>query len=187
METTVLDDLKGQHQEKTALLISRCLLGEPCRYDGRSKGLDAELLDALRERYELIPVCPEEDGGLPTPRMPSEIRGGKVLMNMNGQGSELQRENSLKIEADIIDGLKDVTQYYQRGAELALEAAVAKGAVLALLKTKSPSCGCGRVYDGSFSGTLTEGDGIAADLLKKNGIKVIPSDLLEELMGARPL
>ena len=130
------------------LLVSACLLGKPCRYDGRSKP-DARVL-ALAERYELIPVCPETAGGLPTPRDPSERLGDKVVSN---QG-------------------RDVTAQYQKGAETALWLARRYGCKAALLKEKSPSCGSGMIYDGSFTGKLIPGDGVAAEMLKKEGLIV---------------
>ncbi len=130
------------------LLISACLLGVPCRYDG--KGKPAASIERLREKYELIPVCPEQLGGLPTPRNPSERIGGRVVME---------------------DGT-DVTAQYQKGARAALELCLREGCVAAVLKERSPSCGSGEIYDGTFTRSLVAGDGVTAELLKKNGIKV---------------
>ena len=130
------------------LLISACLLGVPCRYDGKSK--PAAKIDALREKYELIPVCPEQLGGLPTPRTPSERRGDRVVM---------------------ADGT-DVTAQYQRGARSALELYRREGCIAAVLKERSPSCGSGEIYDGTFTHTVISGDGVTAELLKQSGIKV---------------
>ena len=142
-------------------MISACLLGSPSRYDGRSvTRLTEGDVAALSERYALVPFCPEIYGGLPTPRTPSEIRDGGVFMK---------------------DG-KDVTENYKRGAEEALRLCSLLGIRRALLKEKSPSCGSGRVYDGSFTGTLTEGDGIAAGLLKANGILVYGEGSVGELL-----
>ena len=140
------------------ILVSACLLGCPCRYDGTAKA-DPRVL-ALMERHTLIPVCPEQLGGLPTPRNPSERRGERVVMS---------------------DG-RDVTAEYRRGAEEALRLARLYGCTAAVLKEKSPSCGCGRIYDGTFSGTLTDGDGVTAELLKENGIKVYGESELEKLL-----
>lgn len=135
-----------------SILISACLLGVACRYDGLSKPLDREIIEKLRQQYHLIPICPEIMGGLPTPRIPSEISSdGKVLRK---------------------DG-KDVTENYIRGAKEALRLAEIFQCETALLKEKSPSCGAGKIYDGSFSKTLTSGNGITAELLKKNGIRII--------------
>ena len=135
---------------KEPLLVSACLLGENCKYSGGNNALPPELLAALEARYRLVPVCPERDGGLPTPRLPSERKGKRVL-NRAGE---------------------DVTEAFRRGAQLALETARREGCRLALLKERSPSCGSGKIYDGSFSGTLIPGNGVAAALLKENGIAV---------------
>ena len=125
---------------KKPLLVSACLLGVSCRYDGESKPCDYVI--KLREKYILIPICPEEDGGLPTPRTPSERVGDKVLMK---------------------DG-KDVTENFKKGAEYALKKAKDFGCTMAILKARSPSCGSGKNYDGTFSGTLIDGDGVCAEL-----------------------
>ena len=141
------------------ILVSACLLGLPCRYDGRSMP-SAAVID-LREKYNLIPVCPEIFGGLPTPRVPSERVGDKVMMK---------------------DGT-DVTENYRRGAECALTVARINKCDLAILKAKSPSCGCGRIYDGTFSGTLTDGYGVTAELLSSQGIRVITEGEIGALGG----
>ena len=141
------------------LLISRCLLGEPCRYDGKSKPLLDETLQALRARYDLIPVCPEVLGGLPTPRTPSERRGGRVVMKTGA----------------------DVTAEYRRGAEEALRRAQENQVCAALLKERSPSCGRGEIYDGTFTGTLTKGNGVTAEVLLENGIPVYGDSEIETL------
>ncbi len=136
------------------ILVSACLMGEPCRFDGASKRNDA-LVRAL-DGHSVVLVCPEVDGGLPCPRLPSEIdvETGRVV---NTEGA-------------------DVTGYFERGAELCVATARAHACRLAVLKAKSPSCGCGFVYDGSFTGTLVEGDGIAARALKAAGFSVIDED-----------
>ncbi len=133
------------------LLISACLLGENCKYDGGNNVLPPGILEALRLRFELVPVCPEQLGGLPTPRVPSERRDGRVV----------SREG------------EDVTEAFRRGAEAALRIAEKKGCRRALLKANSPSCGSGTIYDGSFTGTLVAGDGVAAELLKHEKIEVL--------------
>ena len=135
------------------LLISACLVGENCKYNGGNNALPSETLAALRSRFELVPVCPEQLGGLPTPRVPSERRGARVV---NREGA-------------------DVTEAFRRGAEQALRIAEQTGCRRALLKSNSPSCGSGSIYDGSFSGRLTAGDGVAAALLKHSGIEVFGS------------
>lgn len=145
------------------LLISSCLLGVPCRYDGKSKPVP--LPKELMDNFELIPVCPEVLGGLPTPRPPAEIvsRSAGAIKVVNSEGS-------------------DVTQNYLAGAKKALEIAKANGCAFALLKEKSPSCSGGKVYDGTFSRTLTDGDGVTAALLKANGIKVFGESEIEKLL-----
>lgn len=141
------------------ILISRCLLGESCRYDGRSVPSEAACL--LREAgHTLIPVCPEVDGGLPTPRAPAEIQPDGSVFNQAGE---------------------DVSAQYRRGAELALETAQREGCQAAVLKAKSPSCGSTQVYDGSFSRILIPGQGVAARLLTQAGIHVVDEDHLGDL------
>lgn len=142
-------------------LISACLLGVACRYDGLSKPLDQETLDALKAKYRLIPICPEIMGGLPTPRIPAEI----------GALRKVTRK----------DGI-DVTENYERGATEALRLARLFDCRLAILKERSPSCGAGSIYDGSFSGTLTAGDGITAALLREHGIRIIGESGISEIV-----
>ena len=137
---------------KKTILVSACLLGVHCRYDGGSQKRD--LLDSLSERYHLVPVCPEQLGGLPTPRTPAERVGERVMTK---------------------DG-RDVTAEYRRGAEEALLLAQRLGCQTAILKARSPSCGSRSVYDGTFSGGITSGDGVTAELLKKNGIEVLSDE-----------
>ena len=139
------------------ILVSACLLGFKCRYDGKSYG--KENVTALMEKYELIPFCPEIYGGLTTPRDPAEIRGDRVV---NSKG-------------------RDVTAEYTKGAEEALRMVKLYGCDMALLKEKSPSCGSGKVYDGTFTGTLTDGWGIAARLLKEKGIRVLGESDIDKL------
>ena len=142
---------------KKTVLVSACLLGISCRYDGRSK--PDERVIALAEKYNLVPVCPEIYGGLPTPRTPSERIGERTVMK---------------------DGT-DVTENYRLGAESALSLYRTLGCEAALLKAKSPSCGVGEIYDGSFSGTLTERDGVTAELLLKEGIAVFSENEIPKL------
>lgn len=143
-----------------ALLVSACLLGERCKYNGGSNALPPELLAALEERYRLVPVCPERDGGMPTPRLPSERRGERVF---NAAG-------------------EDVSACFRRGAALALAAAEENGCRRALLKERSPSCGSGLIYDGSFRGVPIPGDGVTAELLKRNGVAVYGESRFPELL-----
>ena len=145
---------------KEKLLVSACLLGTPCRYDGVSCPSAAVL--RLCERFEPVPVCPETAGGLPTPRIPSEIVGERVL-NREGE---------------------DVTAAFVRGALTAVETARLHGITRAVLKSHSPSCGKGAVYDGSFSGTLTAGDGVTAAMLRKEGVQIYTECETEELLSS---
>ncbi len=140
------------------LLISACLLGIDCRYDGRSvRGVD---IDVLKERFYLVPVCPEIYGGLPTPRVPSERVGDRVMMK---------------------DG-RDVTENYLRGARAALELCRSLDCEIALLKEKSPSCGSGKIYDGSFDGNLIDGMGVTAEYLTRHNIKVYSEGEIDKLL-----
>lgn len=140
------------------LLISACLLGCRCRYDGASKA--HPLVEQLAQRHTLVPVCPEQLGGLPTPRPPAERRGGSVVTR---------------------DG-HDVTEQYRRGAEEALALCRTLGCGAAVLKERSPSCGHGEIRDGTFSGALAPGDGVTAELLAAHGIPVYGESRLEELL-----
>ena len=143
------------------ILVSACLLGCPCRYDGKSKPNDTVL--ALMEQHTLIPICPEQMGGLATPRVPAERRGDGVFTETGG----------------------DVTAQYRRGSEEALRLAKLYGCTHAILKERSPSCGSGQIYDGSFSRTLTDGDGVTAALLKENGITVLGENEVDTLWRSR--
>ena len=131
-------------------LISACLLGCPCRYDGKSKPIP-ENIRALLQADTLIPVCPECLGGLPTPRPPAEIVCGRVI---NREG-------------------RNVTKEYERGAQEVLRLARLYRADGVVLRHKSPSCGTRGIYDGSFTGTLCDGMGITAALLAREGILIL--------------
>lgn len=145
---------------KQHLLISLCLLGEPCRYDGKSVPMSGEVIEKLKEKYILVPVCPEQEGGLPTPRIPAERKGEQVVRRDGG----------------------DVTTEYAKGAETALSLCRKHNISIALMKAKSPSCGAGLIYDGTFSGTLTAGDGVTVALLSENGIKVYTENEINALL-----
>jgi uncharacterized protein YbbK (DUF523 family) len=137
--------------EKESLLISACLLGLDCKYDGGTNALSEKVIAGLKAKYYLVPVCPESYGGLPAPRLPSERVGDRVLAK---------------------DGT-DVTVQYKKGAETALRLAKLFGCRTAILKERSPSCGHSVVYDGTFTHTLVPGDGVAAELLMRNGVTVL--------------
>ena len=143
---------------KEKLLISACLTGENCKYNGGNNYIAA--VECLKDRYELIMVCPEQDGGLPTPRESSE-RLGDTVVSKSGN---------------------DVTAYFSRGAQHALDTALKNGCTRALLKERSPSCGSGAIYDGSFTGTVIAGDGVTAELLKTHGITVYGESHINELL-----
>ena len=153
---SVLQALK--EREYVMILVSACLCGVHCRYDGKAKP-DEEIMALMREG-RAIPVCPEQLGGLPVPRPPAEIMEGDGEAVLNGSAQVYNRLG------------QDVTQAFIMGAEETLHIASLSGAHKAILKANSPSCGAGVIYDGTFSGTTREGDGVAAALLRKNGIEV---------------
>ena len=130
------------------ILVSSCLCGVNCKYNGGNN--EDKRVAKLMDTHTVICVCPEVLGGLSTPRTPAEIVGDRVITK---------------------DG-EDVTEAFYKGAEKALEAAEKYNVDMAILKANSPSCGCGKVYDGTFSKTLVEGDGVFAKMLKEKNIKV---------------
>ena len=134
------------------ILMSKCLAGFPCRYDGKSKAVP--LLKELYERGEAVLVCPEQLGGLPTPRIPAEIRGERVI---NAAG-------------------EDVTEAFEKGAREALAIVKEKGCTLAILKAKSPSCGKGVIHNGLFNGGYVQGDGVFAAMLLEAGVPVLTEE-----------
>lgn len=144
-----------------SVLVSACLQGVPCRFDGRGKA-SSETAAAIGDRRP-VPFCPEVAAGLSTPRRPAEIVGGDGHDVLDGR-------------ARVVDdtGL-DVTEAFLEGAGRALEAARRAGCTEALLMARSPSCGRGRVYDGTFTGELRDGDGVTAALLERHGIAVRPA------------
>ena len=139
------------------ILVSACLLGVACKYSGGDNACPAML--ALAGRHTLIPVCPEVYGGLPTPRPPAERQGNCVVTE---QGA-------------------DVTAQYQKGAQTAVQLAKLTGCEAAVLKKNSPSCGCGQIYDGTFTHTLTTGSGLTAEALLAAGIPVYNEDTCDTL------
>ena len=139
------------------ILVSHCLLGEPCRYDGASR-LDRRVLELHKAGHTLIPVCPEVLGGLDSPRAPAELQPDGRVVNADGE---------------------DVTAAYQAGAEAALRIAKQSGCTAAVLKARSPSCGCGEVYDGTFTHTLKGGWGVTARLLREAGLAVMDEENMD--------
>lgn len=142
------------------VLVSACLLGVACRYDGASKGLPDSVLRELMARHTLVPACPEQLGGLPTPRAPSERLGSRVVARTGA----------------------DVTDAYTRGARqtLALAQRRLHGRPA---QAAQPSCGKGEIYDGTFTGTRVPGDGVTAALLSAHGIRVYGEDDVAELLS----
>lgn len=139
--------MKAEQSDK--YLVSACLLGENCKYNG-GNNLNEKLLRSL-EGCDIISICPELMGGLSTPRAPGEIVDGVVR---NEDGTSVDEE-------------------YRKGAELALELALREGVTKAILQSRSPSCGASQIYDGTFSGKLIPGMGVCAAKLADNGIEVI--------------
>ena len=188
------------------IAVSACLLGEPCRYDGRAKPC-ARVQELASRGHELVPVCPEMAGGLPTPRTPCEVvrapwMGASHIEHaseaqvashaanaeQDARGAEDARASAQRPTTQegssgteqtatlwkIVDANgADRTAAYERGARIELSRAREAGCELAVLKAKSPSCGSREVYDGTFSGALVPGQGIAAALFREAGIAVI--------------
>ena len=150
-------------ENKPKILISACLLGENCKYNGgnNADAICAGELVKLGQIYELIAVCPEYLGGLPTPREPAEIcPNGQVLTKFSG---------------------RDVTREFLYGAQICADIVRKNGCKIAILKERSPSCGSGEIYDGSFTGRLVSGDGLTAAALKKLGVRIVGESALAEL------
>ena len=140
------------------ILISACLVGDNVKYDGKSNKSDK--IERLLEKYELVPFCPEVEGGLSIPRKPSERVKDRVKM----------------------EGGRDVTHQFESGAEKALNICLYLGIKIAILKENSPSCGSHNIYDGSFSHKLIPGEGVTTELLKKKGITVLNEDEIDTLL-----
>jgi uncharacterized protein YbbK (DUF523 family) len=143
-------------------LVSACLCGFNCKYDGKNN-INPYFRKLLQEG-QVIPVCPEQLGGLPTPRTPAEIAGGSGQDVLTGSCRVVTRDG------------RDVTENYIKGAYETLKLAQWAKADTAILKSRSPSCGTGCIYDGSFSHRTHTADGVAAALLKANGIRVMDED-----------
>ena len=140
------------------ILISACLVGDKVRYDGKSQY--HPLIKELLEKYELVPFCPEVEGGLKTPRVPSEIKKDKVI---NQEG-------------------RDVTRFFKEGAEKTLNICKYLEIKIAILKDNSPSCGSTEIHSGNFDGRMVKGKGITTTLLEQNGIKVYSEKEIEKLL-----
>ena len=135
------------------ILVSACLIGENCKYNGKNNRSE-KVLEYIKNADKVVAVCPEVLGGLDIPRDPSEIKGGKVITKKG----------------------KDVTLEFIKGAEEALSIAKEENIDIAILQSRSPSCGVNEIYDGNFEGKLTCGEGIFAKMLKNNGFKVIDAE-----------
>lgn len=150
------------------VLISACLLGERVRYNGSDARCASDVLDRWAREGRLVPFCPEVAGGLPVPRPAAEIRAG------DGRAVLLSK-------AAVRDGAgRDLTRFFLDGATGALATARGQNARVAVLKDGSPSCGTGRIYDGTFSGTLRPGPGVTAALLEEAGIRVFSERELDQ-------
>jgi uncharacterized protein YbbK (DUF523 family) len=149
-------------RESARVLVSACLLGAEVRHHGGAATVEHPVLRRWREDGRIVGVCPEMAGGLPAPRPPSEIRGLRVVTR---------------------DG-KDVTSQFLTGARTAVQIAHELGIRVAVLKSRSPSCGTGRIYDGTFSGRLVDGDGITAAALRGEGVQVFDELHLEDADAA---
>lgn len=142
---------------KTKIIVSACLLGENCKYNGGNN--KNEDVIALADEFELVPICPECFGGLPIPRVPSELREGRAYAKTG----------------------EDLTDQFKKGADHALYITMECNAPAAVLKENSPSCGFGKIYDGTFSGNKIDGNGITAELLSQHGIDIFGETNVKKL------
>ena len=150
------------------MLISACLLGYPVRFDGKELSPKSQLFKKWIKEGRLVSFCPEVEGGLGVPRPASEIQNADGLAVLEGNTKVLSKSRA------------DVTKAYMQGAEFALQLVQANNIKCALLKSKSPACGSGVIYDGSFSRVLRTGDGVTAAALKKEGVKVFTENQITE-------
>ena len=144
------------------MLVSACLAGRECTYQGTHR-TTGEVLRLVEEGRAVL-VCPEEEAGLGTPRPEAEIQGGTGQDVLDG------RARVYTVEGE------DVTKQYLEGARIATERAVRTGCRAAILKARSPACGCGAIYDGSFDGIVRDGDGVAAAALRRKGIELFTDE-----------
>lgn len=164
--------MRNSDQTRSSILVSACLLGESCRYNGQGYQLP-HFVESL-QKYKVIPICPEVLGGLSVPRPPCEIKAG------DGNGV-WQKTAGVFTESGL-----DRTAAFQRGARKALAIADKSGAKLAILKDNSPSCGSNQIYDGSFCNRKADGVGVTTALLQKQGIRVMAEqDWIEKRRGNR--
>ena len=145
---------------KEKILISACLIGENVKYNGKNNKID---LSILEDRYDFVPFCPEVEGGLPTPRAPSEIISNKPLKLINSNG-------------------EDVTDFFINGAKKCTKLVQKLHIKRAIMKANSPSCSNKFIYDGTFSSKLKKGDGVTVQFLKREGVKVYNEEEIEKLL-----
>lgn len=149
-------------------MVSACLAGVACRHDGKPlEDIPGWLLDLVKTGQAVL-VCPEQLGGLPSPRPQSEIQGGSGADVVDGK-AKVVNENG-----------DDVTLQFTLGAQKALQLALASGAQSAILKARSPSCGCAEIHDGTFSGNVKDGEGVMTALFRKAGINCIDEGMFRE-------
>ena len=153
---------------RARVLVSSCLLGAEVRYHGGSAQSDSPILQRWVAEGRVVSACPEVAGGLPVPRPPAEIIGGDGIQVLIGPAKVVTREGT------------DVTGAFRAGAEHAVEIARALGIRVAVLKSRSPSCATAGVYDGSFTGHLHDGSGVAAAALTQAGVRVFDEMHFEE-------
>ncbi len=168
-------------------LVSACLMGENCKYNGgnnRNERVLAFCREAVKKGNQVVAVCPESLGGLESPRLPSEIQEGSgedVLAGnalvKDAQGGDLTQAFIAGAERVLRMAVEETERYFLSSIQAGVQK-VGPMPVEAILKARSPSCGKGMVYDGSFSGGLREGNGVAAALLMKNGVRIITEEEL---------
>lgn len=152
---------KSETKDKEKIAVSACLLGDNVRYDGKSKPISQDLIQKLRIRYEIVKICPETFGNLPRPREPAEQNNGKVISRIG----------------------YDVTENFTLGANISLDLIKKNIIKKAIMKQRSPSCGYGQIYDGTFSGNIIKGNGITTELLLKNKVKIYTEDDILNLIS----
>lgn len=160
------------NENKSRILVSACLLGEKVRYNGSDVKMSNTVLMELAAHFSLIPCCPELEGGLSVPRLPAEITAEEET---GGESVLKGLARVITVEGD------DVTEHFLLGAKATLKICKSQDIRFAILTERSPSCGSGKIYDGTFTGRLVPGAGVTAALLRNNGIKVYNQDQLEEL------
>ncbi|HHF7376110.1 DUF523 domain-containing protein [Legionella bozemanae] len=155
------------------ILMSACLLGQKVRYDGGDCVQNHPLLQQWYKEGKIITICPEMAGGLPTPRSPAEIQDGKSGVDVLKKNALVKTKNN-----------QDVTGFFLEGAQRALELAKKHHICVAILKARSPSCGSNMIYDGTFTRSLIQGEGVTAALLTEHGIQVFDENHINEALCA---